>query len=87
MLALMADGLLVGEGDDGSTEIRVTLRDEFFAVTELRISIQEGRISAVLVPPNRQVYWQLGGEADQLRNRLESRGLRVSELSVQEPMG
>lgn len=85
MLALMADGLFIREGDDGATEIRVTLRDEFFAGTELRIELEDGRIKATLVPPSRDVYWQLGGEAHQLRDRLEQRGLRVAELRVLEP--
>lgn len=85
MLALMADGLFIGEGPEGATEVRVTLKDEFFEGTELRISIEEGRLSAVLVPPTRDVYWQLGGEASRLRERLERKGLRVSELRVEEP--
>ena len=85
LLAVMADGLLIGEGEGGASEIRVTLRDEFFAGTELRISLLEGRVSAKLIPPNREVYWQLGGEAGELRLRLEERGLRVSQLEVLEP--
>lgn len=85
MLALMADGLFIREGEDGATEIRVTLRDEYFAGTELRIALEGGQIRATLVPPSREVYWQLGGEAHQLRDRLEQRGLRVSELTVVEP--
>ncbi|MEL6184651.1 MAG: flagellar hook-length control protein FliK [Myxococcota bacterium] len=85
MLALMADGLFIREGEDGATEVRVTLRDEYFAGTELRIGLEAGRVRATLVPPSREVYWQLSGEAHQLRDRLEQRGLRVSELSVLEP--
>jgi hypothetical protein len=85
MLALMADGLFIGESEAGATEIRVTLKDEFFAGTELRIALDAGEISATLLPPSREVYWQLGGEAGQLRLRLEERGLRVTRLDVVEP--
>ena len=85
MLSLMAEGLLIGEGPDGSTEIRISLKDEFFAGTELRIRLDDGRIAAALYPPSREVYWQLGGEAGELRARLEARGLRVQSLEVIEP--
>lgn len=85
LLALMADGLFIGEGEGGSTEVRVTLRDEFFCGTELRIGLDDGQVSALLVPPTREIYWQLGGETHLLRDRLERRGLRVAELKVAEP--
>ena len=81
----MADGLFMGSGPEGATEIRITLKDELFEGTELRISLDDGKIAATLVPPSREVYWQLGGEAHRLRDRLEERGLRVSELKVLEP--
>lgn len=85
MLSLMADGLLVGEDEEGGTEVRVTLKDEFFAGTELRIRLSKGQVKAVLVPPSRIIYWQLGGELHQLRDRLEARGLRVAELELSDP--
>lgn len=85
LLALMADGLLIGRGEGGATEVRVTLKDEFFAGTELRISVADKKVAATLVPPTREIYWQLSGEAGELRARLEARGLRVAELAVLEP--
>jgi hypothetical protein len=85
LLATMAEGLLIGESPDGGTEVRVTLRDEFFAGTELRIRVGNGEISAQLLPPDRDIYWQLNGNLDELRERLASRGLTVRELVVLEP--
>jgi hypothetical protein len=85
LLATMAEGLLIGEAPDGGTEVRVTLRDEFFAGTELRIRVGNGEISAQLIPPDRDIYWQLNGNLDELRERLASRGLTVRELVVLEP--
>ncbi|MCK6547088.1 hypothetical protein L6R52_14660, partial [Myxococcota bacterium] len=85
MLATMADGLLIGESPNGGTEVRVTLRDEFFAGTELRIQMNDGRVRAVLVPPDRGTYLTLNGNIDDLRLRLEARGLHVEELRVAEP--
>ncbi len=85
LLSVMAEGLLIGEGPDGGSEVRVTLKDEFFAGTELRISINEGRIFASLYPPSRDIYFQLNGQSDALRLRLEERGLRVSSLEVMAP--
>lgn len=85
MLATMAEGLLIGEDATGHTEVRVTLRDEFFAGTELRITLGEDGISAILVPPDRMTYMTLNGNIDDLRLRLESRGLRVSKIKVSEP--
>lgn len=85
LLLTMAEGLLVGEDGDGGTEIRVTLRDEFFAGTELRISIADGRVHATLVPPDRDIYWQLNGHVGDLESRLSERGLRVQGIEVLEP--
>ncbi len=85
LLATMAEGLLIGETPDGGTEVRVTLRDEFFAGTELRIRVVGGEVSAQLMPPDRDIYWQLNGNLDELRERLADRGLTVAELTVLEP--
>jgi hypothetical protein len=85
MLVAMAEGLLIGEDASGHTEVRITLRDEFFAGTELRITAGEGKVSALLVPPDRSTYLELNGNIDDLRLRLEARGLRVEELRVAEP--
>ena len=87
MLALMADGLTLGQSADGATEVRVTLRDEYFAGTELRIAMDAGEVSATLIPPSRDVYWQLDGEVGALRDRLQERGLRVARLNIEEPTG
>lgn len=85
MLATMAEGLLIGEDASGHTEVRVTLRDEFFAGTELRIKLGDGGVSALLVPPDRSTYLTLNGNIDDLRIRLEARGLRVTQIRVAEP--
>jgi hypothetical protein len=85
LLATMAEGLLVGETPSGETEIRVTLRDEFFAGTELRIVAGAGTIRARLLPPDRSTYWSLNGNLHELEQRLLGRGLRVTELEVVEP--
>lgn len=85
MLLTMAEGLLVGESADGGTEVRVTLRDEFFAGTELRIALGDGRVRATLVPPDRSIYMQLNGHASDLEARLSDRGLRVASIEVLEP--
>lgn len=85
LLATMAEGLLIGDSPDGGTEVRVTLKDEFFAGTELRIRVGEAGVSAELVPPDRDIYWQLNANIEELRERLASRGLSVQELNVSEP--
>jgi hypothetical protein len=85
LLLTMAEGLLIGEGPDGGTEVRVTLRDEFFAGTELRIGLGGGSITATLVPPDRPTYWALSGNVAELESRLLERGLRVQEVRVLEP--
>lgn len=85
LLQTMADGLMIGESPTGHTEVRVTLKDEFFAGTELRIQVGEGEVEATLLPPDREIYWQLNANADALRSRLEERGLRVTKVTVVEP--
>ena len=85
MLTTMAEGLLIGENRAGQTEVRVTLKDEFFAGTELRIAVGGGEVCAVLVPPDRDIYWQLNANLEELRARLSARGLRVTEIRVAEP--
>ncbi len=85
LLHTMAEGLLVGETSDGHTEVRVTLKDEFFAGTELRIVAGAGRVRAVLVPPDREVYWQLNGSLEALKRRLTDRGLDVEDIELRDP--
>lgn len=85
LLLTMAEGLLIGEMPDGGTEVRVTLKDEFFAGTELRIGVGAGEVTATLVPPDRPTYWSLSGNVHELENRLSERGLRVKTLQVLEP--
>ena len=85
MLLTMAEGLLIGETAEGHTEVRVTLKDEFFAGTELRIVTAEGKVRAVLVPPDREVYWQLSGRLDDLKTRLSDRGLDVEAIELVDP--
>lgn len=85
LLLTMAEGLLIGEGPSGGTEVRVTLKDEFFAGTELRIAVGEGAVKATLVPPDREVYWQLSGHISELEERLNGKGLKVRTIEVLEP--
>ncbi len=85
LLITMAEGLLVGEGPTGGTEIRVNLKDEFFAGTELRIELGDGAIKATLIPPDREIYWQLNAHIDDLEARLSGKGLRVQSIVVLEP--
>ena len=85
LLHTMAEGLLIGETSDGQTEVRVTLKDEFFAGTELRIVAGVGRVRAVLVPPDREVYWQLNGSLEALKRRLTDRGLDVEDIELRDP--
>lgn len=85
LLGLMADGLMIGEDAEGATEIRITLRDDYFAGTELRVSVEPGGLVARLFPPNRDVYRQLASEELALRLRLEERGLKVRAVEVTAP--
>ena len=85
MLLTMAEGLLIGETADGHTEVRVTLKDEFFAGTELRIVVIEGKVQAKLSPPDREVYWQLNASLDDLHQRLKERGLEVESVELLDP--
>lgn len=85
LLAAMADGLLVGGDDNGSSQIIITLRDDFFRGTELHVSLADGSIAAKLVPPDIETYRTLDAEMDRLRGRLAERGLRVASLCVERP--
>ena len=85
MLLTMAEGLMIGETAEGHTEIRVTLKDEFFAGTELRIVTVDGKVRAVLVPPDRDVYWQLNASLNDLKERLSGRGLEVEHIELLDP--
>jgi hypothetical protein len=85
MLESMAEGLLIGSDGQGGSEVHVTLRDEFFRGTELRILVEGGEVRAQLVPPDRDTYRLLSAELHRLRSSLEERGLRVGSLQVVEP--
>lgn len=85
LLSTMAEGLLIGESGDGHAEVRITLRDEFFAGTELRLVLGERGVRAELHPPDRTTYWHLSGEMHALTDRLTERGLKVESIEVCEP--
>jgi len=85
MLQEMAEGLLVGGDGAGNSEIRVTLGEEFFGGTELHIQHTPEGLIAILRPPDRETYRVLASELPRLRVQLEERGLRVSNLRVEEP--
>ncbi|MFO0722185.1 MAG: hypothetical protein U1E65_00290 [Myxococcota bacterium] len=84
LLEEMAEGLFVG-GDGQQNEMRVTLGEDFFGGTELRISRGPDGVTAVLLPPDRDSYRLLSSELPRLRAQLEQRGLRVQKLKVEEP--
>lgn len=85
MLEQMAEGLLVGGSGDALSEMRVTLRDEFFRGTELRIAVGLEGVTARFIPPDRDTYRHLSSELPRLRSHLADRGLKVGKLEVDEP--
>ncbi len=85
LLGEMASSLLIGGDDNGAREVRITLSDEFFRGTELRLVWSEGQLTAELEPPDRATYDLLEREAPRLREHLESRGLKVLRVEVRRP--
>ena len=85
LLSAMAEGLLVGEGPDGSSQIMVTLSDEFFRGTELRVAVDTSGVTALLLPPDYEVYRHLSSQIHRLEERLRHRGLNVTKVTVQRP--
>jgi hypothetical protein len=85
MLATMAKGLSIGGDDDGRRDIWITLSDDHFAGTELRISNIHGQIHAEICPTDRDGYFALSSRVDELRDRLRSRGLSVAAVVVKKP--
>lgn len=85
LLGEMAQSLLIGDDERGQREVRITLSDDFFLGTELRISFTRGELSAELIPPDQSTYQLLEAEAERLRAHLEARGLSVSRVEVRRP--
>ncbi|MEE2902250.1 MAG: flagellar hook-length control protein FliK [Myxococcota bacterium] len=85
LLSTMAEGVLVGGSSDGSSHMMITLNDEYFRGTELRISIESNGVKAHLIPPDYEVYRHLSSELPRLEERLLARGLTVNEVSVLKP--
>lgn len=85
LLEEMASTLLIGGDDRGTKEVRITLSDDFFQGTELRIAFVGGQLSAELSPPDLATFELLKREASRLREHLEARGLRVSSVEVKRP--
>lgn len=85
LLSTMAEGLLIGETPEGGTELRLTLRDEFFSGTELRVASIEGKLQAELRPPDISTYYTLNAEIDALAARLRDKGLAVERLELRRP--
>ena len=52
---------------------------------ELRITLGDSALRAILVPPDREVYWQLNSNVEELKSRLVERGLSVEEVQVADP--
>lgn len=84
MLEEMAESLLVG-GTGAGLEFRITLKDDFFAGTELRIYMEDLEIRASFAPPDYATFRQLSKEVDRLRSHLEQLGLRVGRIEVKNP--
>lgn len=85
LLAKMAEGVLLGGASDGSSHMMVTLNDEYFRGTELRISFEAAGVKAHLIPPDYEIYRHLSSELPRLEQRLLARGLTVNEVSVLKP--
>ena len=85
LLSTMAEGVLLGGSSDGSSHMMITLNDEYFRGTELRISIESTGVKAHLIPPDYEVYRHLSSELPRLEQRLLARGLTVNEVSVLKP--
>ena len=85
LLSTMAEGVLLGGSSDGSSHMMITLNDEYFRGTELRISMEVTGVKAHLIPPDYEVYRHLSSELPRLEQRLLARGLTVNEVSVLKP--
>ena|GEM_PF-6484046 len=85
LLSTMAEGVLLGGSSDGSSHMMITLNDEYFRGTELRISIESNGVKAHLIPPDYEVYRHLSSELPRLEQRLLARGLTVNDVSVLKP--
>ncbi|MEM7237432.1 MAG: hypothetical protein AAF501_06365 [Pseudomonadota bacterium] len=62
--------------------------DAFIPIIDQILEEDKARIKkqpALLVPPDRDVYWQLNGNIDELRERLTGRGLSVQDIQVADP--
>lgn len=85
LLTEMAKGLLIGTGPAGGTQVRLTLNDAFLAGTEVVIEVNDGRVRAEFIPPDRETYWKIQSESDRLQDMLSGRGFGVENVSVRFP--
>lgn len=85
MLEIMAEGLLIGETQEGHTQVRITLKDDFFSGTELQMVSMDGWLKASLLPPDLSTYYELNARIDELKTRLVDKGLRVEDIELLRP--
>jgi flagellar hook-length control protein FliK len=77
----------VTNGKNGSSEAKFTLYPEHFGHLEIKITTQEGRISAQIITDTLQAKETLEGQLSFLKQSLQQHGLQVQRLEIiQQPL-
>ena len=67
---------------EGEKSFEITIKDEVFHDLVCRISVEKRGVVATFIAPDTQVRRLLQAQTQQLRQKLEARGLKVAKLAV-----
>lgn len=81
LAAAASDALLVADGD--TVRFEIAFRDDILPEAACCITLKQGRVQATFRVADAQARRLFEGEKENLRARLEARGLRVDSVTVE----
>lgn len=74
--------MVLGKSDNGDTTLFVRLKPAVLGEVQIRLQMEDGRLTARILTENIQVKEALDASLAQLRARLESQQIHVAEMTV-----
>lgn len=85
MLDKMVEHARVGVNAAGNPEMQFDLKGDVLGGMKMRMSMENGKLTAVFVAENSEVRKFIDGNLQDLRKHLEDRGVKIANLEVRDP--
>jgi len=82
MLDRIGHHTLIGSNPDGGNEFWIQLKQDILGGLQIRISIQNGELTASMLAPSQTIAYILEQRTAQLEQHLQNRGFQVKRLQV-----